>query len=100
MKRIKLSKTEKELLHLLNAGLANKITDIPNDKYVVAASSLKNKGLVKCFFLTNGRVWDIRLTLTGKIYLYENPCLHNPFNWRMSIFIIIMVIVFIALLKH
>ena len=100
MERIKLSKTEKEVLHLLNAGLANRITDIPNDKYVVAASSLKNKGLVKCFLLTNGRVWDIRLTTTGMLYLYENPSLHNPVNWRMCTFIIIMIIVLIALLMY
>lgn len=81
MERIKLSKTEKKVLRMLDAGFTDVPSDIPYDKYALAASSLKKAGLVKCSFLTNGKVCGIRLTKQGKMYLYDNPYLFNPINW-------------------
>ncbi len=81
MERIKLSKTEKKVLRMLDAGFTDVPSDIPYDKYALVASSLKKAGLVKCSFLTNGKVCGIRLTKQGKMYLYDNPYLFNPVNW-------------------
>lgn len=82
MERLKLSKTEKRIIRLLNAGFVDIPTDIPYDKYATAANSLKNKGLVRCTILTNGAIWDISLTKSGKFYLHENPQLYNPVDWN------------------
>lgn len=45
MERIKLSETEKKVLRMLDAGFTDVPSDIPYDKYALAASSLKRQAL-------------------------------------------------------
>lgn len=82
MERIRLSKTEKRIMRMLAAGMKDVPSDMPYDKYVLAANSLKAKNMVRCTILSNGKVWDISLTKAGKLYMYENPALANPVSWK------------------
>lgn len=81
MERIKLSKTEKQVLRLA-ATNAGRPSTYPEHEYNAAARSLSRKGLVKTKFYTNGSVCTIRLTDEGRQYLCENPSLDNPIPWK------------------
>lgn len=81
MERIKLSKTEKKVLFMLSAGLADGQTAVPSDKYALAIRSLHDKGFVFGAFVEGGGVEATRLTNKGRLYLYDNPNLNNPMDW-------------------
>lgn len=81
MERIKLSKTEKKVLFMLSAGLADGQTAVPSDKYALAIRSLHDKGFVFGAFVEGGGVEAARLTNKGRLYLYDNPNLNNPIDW-------------------
>jgi hypothetical protein len=98
MERIRLSKSEKEVIRLLNTGVANVPGNVVRKGYSHTAHSLQDKGLVRCTYLVNGEVWDMRLTQFGKEYLFENPRLYNPINWNLTLAIISVVISIITLL--
>ena len=97
MERIRLSKSEKEVIRILNTNFANAPGNVVRKGYSHTAHSLQDKGLVRCTYLVNGEVWDIRLTQFGKEYLFENPRLYNPINWNLTLTIAGVLISIIAL---
>lgn len=89
MERIKLSKSEKEVLRIIAEFKGNKPSTYPDHTFNAAAYSLQQKGLVKAKFLTTGAVWNISLTDLGKHYLCENPMLKNPVDWKFIASVVI-----------
>ena len=89
MERIKLSKSEKEVLRIVAEFNGSKPSTYPEHTFNAAAYSLQQKGLVKAKFLTTGAVCSIYLTDLGKHYLCENPMLKNPIDWKIITGVII-----------
>lgn len=81
MERIRLTKTEKQVLRLAATGDGRPAT-YPAHEYNAAARSLSRKGLAKSKFYTNGEICTLRLTDEGRQYLCENPGLKNPTEWK------------------
>ena len=80
MERIKLTKTEKQVLRLVKKGESCPDT-YPAHVYVGCILSLDRKGLVNGFYTEGGKVIDARLTNFGKSYIFSNPKLRNPLPW-------------------
>ena len=78
MDRITLTKREKHVLRTLN-GKGDKALcefDVP------AIDRLVTLGLVSAAFTEGHRLEAAQLTTMGKQYLYDNPHLRNPIDWK------------------
>lgn len=82
MERIRLTKTEKEVLRLLslNDGCPS---DYPYHVYASRVQSLELKGLAKGMWATGHVLISARLTSYGETYLTLHPDLRNPVDWRL-----------------
>lgn len=80
MKRIELSKEEKQVIRELRRGNSNIPNGMDNFTYSDAVSSLKEKRLVNAM-LNYEEVIDVELTAKGYAYTNANPRLLNPINW-------------------
>lgn len=80
MKRIELSKEEKQVIRELRRGNSNIPNGMDNFTYSDAVSSLKEKRLVNAM-LNYEDVLDVELTAKGYAYTNANPRLRNPINW-------------------
>jgi len=78
MDTIKLSKREKYVLRTLNEKGHDALCefDIP------AINRLMTLGLVRAAFIEGHRLEAAELTTMGKQYLYDNPYLRNPIDWK------------------
>ena len=83
MERIKLSKSEKESLRIIERFEGKRPSTYPAHVFNASVISLKGKGLVKAKFLTNGDVWTAKLSEEGKRYISVNPYLRNPIDWKI-----------------
>lgn len=81
MGRIKLSKTEKKCLLLLNGHGADALDTIARSLVCRALRSLERKDMVKVAWVEGGDYEAVRLSRSGKSYLIENPKLRNPIDW-------------------
>lgn len=81
MDRIKLTKREKHVLRALSSNNANALCefDIP------AINRLMTLGLVRAAFIEGHRLEAAELTTMGKQYLYDNPHLRNPIDWKFIV---------------
>lgn len=83
MERIKLSKTEKDVMgHLYRYGKAS-LDDFSRFGVEYALHLLERKGFVKVAWIEGGGFEDVRLTNVGMSYVRNNPKLSNPVDWSM-----------------
>lgn len=95
MERIKLTKTEKQvLLHVQSKG-GEQPRNITPIMFHFCLSTLKEKGLVE-FIASYTNVIDAKLTLKAQAYLEQNPNLQNPIDWKGIITLIMTTITAIA----
>jgi len=83
MEQIKLSKSEKEALRIVERLGGKRHSTYPAHVFNASVISLQGKGLVRAKFLTNGDVWTARLSEEGKRYISINPYLRNPIDWKI-----------------
>ena len=84
MERIKLTKTEKQvLLHVKRYGEQQPKAVTPV-MFHYCLSTLQEKGLVD-FRANYDEILLARLTIKGSAYIEQNPKLKNPVNWRIII---------------
>ncbi len=81
MERIRLSKTEKELLKRINLYGDECIVDFPSCEVSQCIHSLEAKGVVKGAYIEGGGVESVLITKEGKSYIRNNPNLTNPMDW-------------------
>lgn len=81
MERIRLSKTEKKVLLIVDKFNGKCPYTYPRHTFNSSVRSLERKGLVKGAYIEGGEVEAARLTNEGKQYLCENPRLSNPTDW-------------------
>ena len=84
MKRIKLTRDEKQVLRLVATGRECPDT-YPHSTYSAGLKGLEREMLVFVARDESHAVVDARLTDYGRQYLAENPRLHNPVSWRWII---------------
>lgn len=94
MDRIYLTKGEKHVLQYLDSHETHyKIVN--NEQYWADMISLNEKGLT----ITRNnehRVYDIKLSFKGRKYLFCNPKLKNPLDWKWILQFTVTVIITIA----
>lgn len=83
MERIKLSKSEKQVLRMIASGLHQCPDEYPAHTFNAAVRSLKGKEFVTAHFREGGTVIDARITDYGRQYMAEYPRLFNPLDWSM-----------------
>ena len=97
MKRIRLSKHEKEVLRLLHSECRCPDT-YPLHVFASCADSLERAGLVKCAWNEGHKLEDAHITAFGKEYISLNPSLRNPINWNLIIAVASLAASIVALL--
>lgn len=96
MKRIKLSKSEKDVMRMLYAGCCYPST-FPRYIFSDCVDKLESKGLAKGAWLEGHDLEDAQLTPRGKAYIALNPALRNPVNWTKLILYPLVIIVVLCL---
>lgn len=85
MERIKLSRTEKQVLRLLQMHEGRPVY-FPEHLYVAAIDSLERLGLVNAGWAEGHELVDAWLSAYGAMYMAQNPKLSNPINWQVLTF--------------
>ena len=85
MKRIRLSKLEKNVLRMIATGQCVCPAAFPRHAFNAAVRSLEDIGLVRAMYIEGGEVVEVKLTSLSRQYFAENPNLHNPVDWRWVI---------------
>lgn len=83
MERIRLTKSEKEAMRIVEKFGGRRPATYPAHVFNSAIMSLIRKGLVHAKFLTTGDACKARLSEEGKAYLSVNPDMKNPIDWKM-----------------
>ena len=78
MDKVKLTKREKHVLRTLNSKGFSALSEFD----VPAIDRLVTIGLVRAAFIEGHRLEAAELTTMGKQYLYDNPHLWNPIDWK------------------
>lgn len=81
MDRIKLTRTEKAVLRMVDSGQGACPATYPRHAFNLAVASLERKGLLRGAYKEGGDVVDSRISSLGRQYLSENPNLRNPLDW-------------------
>lgn len=81
MERIRLSKSEKQVLRMIASGLHQCPAEYPSHTFNKAVRMLKCKELVNAHSLEGGSIIGARITDYGMQYMAEYPHLLNPINW-------------------
>lgn len=90
MERIKLTKTEKQVLRELHRGNDSIPCGVDNFSYFGAVMSLSQKGLVKAE-TDFENVVDAKLTAKGYAYMTLNPRLLNPMDWIPDLVLVLSI---------
>lgn len=99
MKRIRLTKEEKEAFRILYEGKINTATDpqrIGSLSYGFEA--LERLGLARCAWSEGHVIEDVAITSKGRRYVDHNPKLRNPVDWQKVAAIAAIISVIIAAL--
>lgn len=99
MKRIRLTKEEKEALRILHEGKINMTTDpqrIGSLSYGFEA--LERLGLARCAWSEGHAIEDVAITSKGRRYVDHNPKLHNPIDWEKVAAIAAIISVIVAVI--
>lgn len=83
MDRVRLSKSEKEVLRMVATGQHQCPREYPQHTFSTAIRTLKAKGFISAHFREGGAVIDARITDYGRQYMAEYPHLFNPLDWSM-----------------
>lgn len=83
MERIKLSKSEKQVLRMIASGMHQCPAEYPSHTFNTAVRMLKCKELVNAHSLEGGSIIGARITDYGMQYMAEYPHLRNPINWSV-----------------
>lgn len=90
MERIKLTKTEKQVLRHVEEYGEKQPRDITPTMFQYCLSTLREKGMVE--FKTNyDEVIKARLTIKGVAYIEQNPRLLNPIDWIPDLVLILSI---------
>lgn len=81
MERIKLSKSDKEVLRMIASGQHQCPAEYPSHTFNTAVRMLKSKELITAHCREGGDVFDARITDYGRQYMAEYPSLRNPIDW-------------------
>lgn len=84
MQRVKLTRNERMVLRLLNAGL-DCPPSFPQHKYIAGCIGLEKIGFAQCMWATGHELVAADITTEGETYLALNPQLRNPINWKWLI---------------
>ena len=95
MERIKLSKREKTILKLLKTC---KYPSVVDNKDEMPVKKLINDGLVSCKENEFGSLMVPNLTEKGKLYLYDNPKLHNPSVFQDKGFVVSIIAIIVSII--
>lgn len=88
MKRLRLSKAERQVLRMVAEGHGVCPDAFPRWSFDAAVWSLECAGLVRAAREEGGGVADAVLTLYGRVYIEKNPTLRNAVNWRLVVVVI------------
>lgn len=92
MKRVRLSRSEKEVLRLVASGVVECPPTYPLHRFNAALYSLEALGFIQSAREEGGKVIDLALTLKGRLYFAENPLLRNPIDWWRVATLIITIL--------
>ena len=84
MGKIRLTREEKRVLRLVyyNHDKPNELSDHDYSSYI---RSLERKGLVLGKYSVKSIVVDVRISDFGNDYIFYNPKLRNPIDWKWII---------------
>ena len=85
MERIKLSRSAKRVLRLLDKGVTQCPTTIPKSIYVGGALELQRNGLAYVHQEEKGDFTVAHISYEGRYYVLENPRLLDPVDWKWVI---------------
>lgn len=80
MKKIHLTKKEKQLLRLFSANNPTCPDNMSNEEFIYVTIQLQDKDLISAYIALK-RLKEVRLTDRGRSYMAINPSLRNPFPW-------------------
>ena len=83
MRRIHLSRHEKEVLRLVASGVGSCPAAYPLHRFTSAVNALEGYGLIDAIKEEGGGIVDAVLTMEGRLYIAENPSLRNPVDWKI-----------------
>lgn len=96
MERVKLSKQAKTVLKSLRGGVVACPESMIQSDFNSGARELQHHGFTVCHEEENGNVEVARLTDKGKLYLEDNPALHNPVDWKWVVTTAIAIVAAVA----
>lgn len=83
MKRIRLTKEEKEAFRILYEGKINTATDLQRiSSLSYEFETLEQLGFARCAWTEGHAIEDVAITSKGRRYVDHNPKLHNPIDWE------------------
>lgn len=97
MKRIKLSKDEKQAMRLL-ASVGWCPDTYPFHRFALGVEGLEEKGLALAAWASGHELVSAGLTTKGETYLALNPSLRNPVDWKWVIGTAIALVTLLHLL--
>ena len=80
VERIRLTKTQRRVIRLLSRYDSSALDTLPRSDVRRALRSLDDMGLTKTAWIEGGDFEVVRLTISGRDYMIENPKLRNPVN--------------------
>lgn len=96
MERVQLSKQAKTVLKSLRGGVVSCPESMIQSDFNSGAKELQSHGFAVCHAEENRNVEVVRLTDKGKLYLEDNPAIHNPVDWKWVVTTAIAVVAAIA----
>ncbi len=84
MKRIRLTKDEKQALRLLTSVGWCPDT-FPFHRFALGVEGLEEKGLAMAAWASGHELVSAEITTKGEVYLALNPSLRNPVDWKWVI---------------
>lgn len=85
MERIKLTKTEKQVLRMVLAGQEVCPAEYPAHLFNAAVRALEGYGLVRGAYTEDGGVEAAKATQYARQYIAENPLLRAPLDLKLAI---------------
>ena len=96
MERIRLTGDEKKVMLMLHHNKNGGFTQIEQLAFAHTVRSLEQKGLVRGFWSEESGLVHAVLTGVGETYIYFNPRLKNPVDWKWIISLVVASIAAIS----
>ena len=99
MKRIRLTKEEKEAFRILYEGKINTANDLQRiSSLSYEFETLEQLGFARCAWTEGHAIEDVAITSKGRRYVDHNPKLHNPIDWEKVAAIAAIISVIVAVI--